>query len=132
MSKEHRELHSMLRTLLDLADSGASVTVTLNIKGSIVSGELMAEVDFVKSMVEGLAEGLRTRNVENEGVNVADEVLASTKDLLDAKYKRDKSYLFLRNARLLNGGDASSTGSNWCIRVKSVDGFTLSKMTVAL
>lgn len=119
-----------LQMLVGMANDGLGISITLNVGGLLVSGNLVSGKDYLIEFGEVLSKSLDPENGEN-----AKGIRESYQNMAEDVYGQDESksappvYLHMKNAKYFSiSGDSLPSNdevSLWRGRISEVGGFSL-------
>ncbi|MEL7074909.1 MAG: gas vesicle accessory protein GvpU [Cyanobacteria bacterium J06629_2] len=114
------------------AEYGIGIGVTLNVKGLIISGELISREKYFK----GIIQETERANGDSEMIKIVTDTFTTMdkiiKDKLSEKEKKPfPNYIHLKNARFFPGGNCTpnNKGVLWRGRLSEVDGFSIGNLS---
>ncbi len=141
---DYPETDAALKVLILMASYGATSGVTLNVKGVVITGELISSVDYFRMMIESYEATRGPEDIRGSGTGKADTVDLVTKiwqDFLDGaikfwsgeevKNKMDEiRFIHLRNARFFSPGQPlePKNGGLWRGMLNQVDAFSIGEI----
>jgi hypothetical protein len=113
-----------------LETRGGSLSVTLQVGGQLVSGDLISGLNYFETMAE------KMKTAQGNAESHITDALASIMESLKDAYKPEANgpdqlpptYIHLRNARFVGLPGTSATGIYWRGRLSAVDGFVIASL----
>ncbi|MCE7793260.1 gas vesicle protein GvpU [Salipaludibacillus sp. CUR1] len=121
-----QEVDPILQLLTEKANTEEySAGITLNVKGSVVTGTVISAAEYLEEMSGQFSE-------EDDGENAIREQLEEAADSLKEEESPATNYVHLKNAKLFSesGKSLPSKGAVlWRGKLTEIDGFFLGKVT---
>lgn len=133
-------IDSMLHLWVLLAENyGLETSVTLSVRGNLISGQLVSYKRYIESQIEQLKQHMKIPGPEEDSMILRTGILDGLQGLADSlptvqdrqnnkDYKQEFFTAHLRNARIWHPGqqiDSEQEGFAWRVQLESVDGFQL-------
>ncbi|UTV87502.1 hypothetical protein KDX00_03080 [Cobetia amphilecti] len=124
----------LLSGLIAMAESGATVGVTLYVNGSVITGELVSQKNYVKEIVRSLRSSMEHAFQENSGTIL--DALNTVGDMPNGSPKEEGEavefeFVHLSRAQCIQGGNwVPSNGIPWRGKLSAVDGFMVGQMSL--
>tara|TARA_B100000929_G_C15389865_1_gene380807 strand:- start:359 stop:772 length:414 start_codon:yes stop_codon:yes gene_type:complete len=134
MSNQLESNDFLLSVLVGMAESGASMGVTLYVNGAVITGELISQKRYVEEIVSDLRgpmeSALKTHSssVLDAISRVGDMPNGSTGEEGEAS---EYEFVHLSGAQCFSGNNrVPSNGAPWRGKLAAIDGFMLGRMSV--
>lgn len=126
MSTEGKSVDSILEFFVEASNRhGFSLDITLNMKGSMVSGTTISAKEYFEILSEKFEDG-------KEVAQQVSKKLANASETAEENSEKGASFIHLKNTRIYCG-DSKPTPSNgkivWRGKLNEVDGFFLGKIS---
>ena len=106
-----------------VVENGFSFGITLNVKGTIISGDLITSNQYFKEISK------ETADVENGKLlgEVLSQINRIVEEATTEQQERSSKFIHLKNARFFSASNSipSNKGIYWRGRLSEIDGFTL-------
>lgn len=107
------------------------VSITLYMKGSVISGRLISSDDFIVGFVRSLSTDV-SEGEDGEARQQLTKLFTGDVETLDGQNSPPPNYIHLRNARVFTPGQRPipQNGVLWRGRISEVDGFSIGELVV--
>ncbi len=125
----NREIDWFLEFFVSIANQGVTLGITLNVHGTLISGNLIGGKEYFELLSKSLVD-----SGSDMGKALAAAVVQG-KDRYDQSIQEEPvnfHYIHLKNAKVFNSNKnpMPTDGMLWRGRLNSVDGFTIGELSV--
>jgi hypothetical protein len=110
------------------AENGVEIGITINVKGTLVSGQLISKDQYFKCITQELS-SVENGDLLAKNFSLINELINERESELEKKPLPE--FIHLKNARFFSGGNLvpSNQGVYWRGRLTEIDGFNLGTLS---
>ena len=133
MSTQLEKNDILLNLLVKIAETNASISVTLNVNGTIITGDLISQKRYYEEVVSNIRESFEN-TFKEESAGILDSLSmfgdfpngSSCEEDGTAEY----AFVHLSGAQFFSGGNRTpSNGAPWRGKLTAIDGFILGRIS---
>ncbi|MGF9978667.1 gas vesicle accessory protein GvpU [Viridibacillus arvi] len=113
----------VLNTFVNIANSpkGIGISVTLNVKGTMISGVLISYEEYLKLMAESFGESDDVWGIGKMFSEGFAELISDKQIKIDVD--RDADYIHIKDVKILDPSGGFINSKIWRGKLESIDGF---------